>query len=121
MSFHERIDEARGRLTRTDRALLDLILAHPADSPLWRGEEVAGRAGVHPAAATRLAQRPGYQGYPQLHGALRTGGAGSLLITDTLHTLDPSPARILAAPAVGAVRPRLYNYSPALSRLDPSD
>ena len=71
MSFHERIDEARGRLTRTDRALLDEILGHPADSPLWRGEEVAGRAGVHPAAATRLAQRLGYQGYPQLRDALR--------------------------------------------------
>lgn len=96
----------------------------------------------------RLAQRLRYQGYPQLRDVLRTDlghgllvafafrrpprnptdllahcgrvGAGSLLVTDTLHTLDPSPARILAAPAVGAVRLRLYNYSPALSRLDPS-
>lgn len=71
MRFQERIDATRDRLTKSDRALLDEILAHPADAPLWRGEEVAGRVGVHPSAATRLAQRLGYQGYLELREALR--------------------------------------------------
>lgn len=72
MRFQERIGSVRDRLTKSDRALLDEILSHPADAPLWRGEEVAGRAGVHPAAATRLAQRLGYQGYLEMRDALRT-------------------------------------------------
>lgn len=71
MSFQQRVDSARDRLTKSDRALLDQILAHPAEAPLWRGEEVAARVSAHPAAATRLAQRLGFQGYPQLREELR--------------------------------------------------
>lgn len=71
MTFTDRVQEQRPRLTRGDRTLLDEILAHPADAPLWRGEDLARRAGVHPAAATRLAQRLGYDGYLQLREDLR--------------------------------------------------
>ncbi|MEU0492280.1 MurR/RpiR family transcriptional regulator [Nocardiopsis sp. NPDC006139] len=71
MTFPERVNEYRDRLTRSDRVLLDEILAHPAEAPFWRGGDVARRAGVHAAAATRLAQRLGYQGYPELRDDLR--------------------------------------------------
>jgi DNA-binding MurR/RpiR family transcriptional regulator len=71
MTFTDRVQEQRPRLTRGDRTLLEEILAHPADAPLWRGEDLARRAGVHPAAATRLAQRLGYDGYLQLREDLR--------------------------------------------------
>lgn len=71
MSFLDRVDEHRSRLTKSDRALVDELLSYPAEAPLWRGEDVARRAGVHPAAATRLAQRLGYHGYPELRDHLR--------------------------------------------------
>lgn len=71
VSFQNRVDEHRSRLTKSDRALVDELLSYPAEAPLWRGEEVARRAGVHPAAATRVAQRLGYHGYPELRDDLR--------------------------------------------------
>ncbi|WDZ89583.1 MurR/RpiR family transcriptional regulator [Nocardiopsis sp. HUAS JQ3] len=71
MNLQERMSEYRDRLTKSDRVLLDELLSNPAEAPLWRGGEVAQRAGVHPAAATRLAQRLGYQGYLELREDLR--------------------------------------------------
>jgi len=71
VSFQTRIDEHRSSLTRTDQLLIDQLLSHPADAALWRGEEVAHRTGVHPSAATRLAQRLGYRGYLELRQDLR--------------------------------------------------
>lgn len=71
ITFSDRVHEQRPRLTKGDRTLLDEILANPAEAPLWRGEDLARRAGVHPAAATRLAQRLGYEGYLQLREDLR--------------------------------------------------
>lgn len=78
VTFHERVNEHRDQLTRSDRVLLDELLAHPARAPLWRGGDVAQRAGVHPAAATRLAQRLGYQGYLELREDLREAREASL-------------------------------------------
>lgn len=72
ITFADRVHEQRPRLTKGDRTLLDEILAHPAEAPLWRGEDLARRAGAHPAAATRLAQRLGYEGYLELREDLRT-------------------------------------------------
>ena len=71
-TFADRVLEQSPRLTPGDRTLVDEILAHPAEAPLWRGEDLARRAGVHPAAATRLAQRLGYDGYLQLREDLRS-------------------------------------------------
>ncbi len=72
MTFTDRVHEQRPRLTKGDLALVDEIMAHPAEAPLWRGEDLARRGGAHPAAATRLAQRLGYDGYLQLREDLRS-------------------------------------------------
>ena len=71
MTLHERIDSQRGRLTRTDRALVDTLLSSPEDAVHWSGDDLAGLAGSHPAAATRLAQKLGFEGYPHLREELR--------------------------------------------------
>ena len=71
MRLHERIDAQRSRLTRTDRALVDTLLSSPEDAVHWSGDDLAGRAGSHPAAATRLAQKLGFEGYPRLREELR--------------------------------------------------
>lgn len=71
MTLHERIDTQRGRLTKTDRALVDTLLSSPEDAVHWSGDDLAGLAGSHPAAATRLAQKLGFEGYPHLREELR--------------------------------------------------
>ena len=71
MSFRQHVETHRDRLTRTDRVLVDEILAHPLDAPQWSGEEVASRVGAHAASATRMAQRLGYSGYLELRDDLR--------------------------------------------------
>ncbi|MGP5413931.1 MurR/RpiR family transcriptional regulator [Brachybacterium paraconglomeratum] len=70
-TFAERVHEKSPLLTRGDRTLLHELLENPVEAPLWRGEDLARRAGAHPAAATRLAQRLGYDGYLQLREELR--------------------------------------------------
>lgn len=71
MSFRTHVDERRDRLTKTDRALIDELLAHPLEAPQWSGEELARRVGTHAASATRMAQRLGYEGYLGLRENLR--------------------------------------------------
>lgn len=71
MNLHERIDTQRSRLTKTDRALVDILLSSPDDAVHWSGDDLAGHAGAHPAAATRLAQKLGFDGYPHLREEFR--------------------------------------------------
>lgn len=81
MSFSERVDQHRTALTKSDRAVVDTVLSYPAESALWRGEELARRAGVHPAAVTRLAQKLGYHGFMELSSDLRRN------VTESEHDL----------------------------------
>ena len=71
MLFRERVDNPRQRLTAADRQLLDVLMSHPTEAAFLRAEQVADRAGVHVATATRLAQKLGYPGYPALRAALQ--------------------------------------------------
>ena len=59
------------RLTATDSRLLDVLLQDPMRAALENGKELSDRAGVHPAAAVRLAQRLGFEGYPAFRAFLR--------------------------------------------------
>ncbi|MGC5627042.1 MurR/RpiR family transcriptional regulator [Georgenia sp. Z1344] len=77
MSFQDHVDAHRDDLTPSDRILVDELLSYPVEAPLWSGEELARRAGVHPAAATRLAQRLGYDGYLRLRDDLRQSHASA--------------------------------------------
>ncbi|WP_300008411.1 MurR/RpiR family transcriptional regulator [Pseudonocardia sp.] len=72
MTFRDRVDDHSGRLTPADRSVLDVLLSHPTEAAFLPAEQVAGRAGVHTAAATRLAKKLGYGGYPQLREALQS-------------------------------------------------
>ena len=72
MPLRDRIDEHRGRLSPADRSVVDVLLSHPTEAAFLPAEQVAERAGVHVAAATRLAKKLGYTGYPQLRSALQS-------------------------------------------------
>lgn len=58
-------------LTDADQRLINVMVADPAAAQFLSGAELASRAQVHEAAATRLAKKLGFKGYPQLRESLR--------------------------------------------------
>lgn len=79
MDLRTLVEDNSDRLTPADRRVLEVLLSHPTEAAFLRAEEVAERAGVHQAQATRLAQRLGFGGYPDLRSALQSellGGIG---------------------------------------------
>lgn len=78
MSLIALVEEHRERLTPADRRVLEVLLSHPTEAAFLRADEVAERAGVHQAAATRLAQRLGLEGYPELRSTLQSELLGGL-------------------------------------------
>jgi len=58
-------------LTATDRRLVAVLQTHPAEAAFWNAADLTDPLGLHQSAATRLAQRLGFDGYPRLRDALR--------------------------------------------------
>jgi DNA-binding MurR/RpiR family transcriptional regulator len=71
MILQELLERNSDQLTRTDRKLASVLLAHPRDSVFLSTNEIAERAAVHPASAVRLARKLGFAGYPALRSALQ--------------------------------------------------
>jgi DNA-binding MurR/RpiR family transcriptional regulator len=70
-SFTDRLRDAGDRLTEADTRAVRVILDDPRRAALLSVSELAARAGVHEATATRLAQKLGYKGFPGLREALQ--------------------------------------------------
>lgn len=84
-------------LTRADTRLLDVLVQDPVRAAFDNGKDVSSRAGVHPAAAVRLARRLGFSGYPEFRAFLQSnlvGNDDSLLDGQT--DFDNPAARIAA-------------------------
>lgn len=63
---------SRGHLlTTNDRRLVALLQSQPAEASYWMAADLTQPLGLHQSAATRLAQRLGFTGYPELRDALR--------------------------------------------------
>lgn len=71
MSFKKRVEEHRTELNKSDRAIVEILLSNPAEAALWRSEDVAARAQVHPSAVTRTSKKLGYKGFLELRADLR--------------------------------------------------
>lgn len=71
MTLQGRIADHAARLTDADRRILEVLLSHPTEASFLSAAEVSTRAGVHQASATKLAQRLGYSGYPELRRSLQ--------------------------------------------------
>ena len=67
----EKIREAYETLPSSERPLADLLLEFPGDITLYSAGELAGRAGVSNAAATRFFKRLGYRDYRAARDAVR--------------------------------------------------
>lgn len=66
------LSQSGARLTEADVRLIDVLLQDPLRAAMENGKDVSSRAGVHPAAAVRLAQRLGFAGYPEFRAFLQS-------------------------------------------------
>lgn len=71
MSFLERIKAHSSKLTDSDQKLIAMLLERRAEAAFLSGPQLAQRAQVHEAAATRLAQKLGFKGFPELRAQLQ--------------------------------------------------
>lgn len=80
------------RLTATDRRLASALHARPAEAAFWSAAQLTEPLGLHQSAATRMAQRLGFDGYPRLRDALRhdylAGGGPSQRVRGRLERHD---------------------------------
>ena len=66
-----RIREHLEELSPNDRRIAHHLLEHPSHAPFETAESLAVKVGVSKAAVVRFAVRVGYDGFAQLHEALR--------------------------------------------------
>ncbi len=71
MEFSKAVQRHEGKLTPSDLRLIDELLHNPTEAAFLSAAALAARAEVHEAAATRLAQKLGYAGYPDLRARLQ--------------------------------------------------
>ena len=71
MDFSNAVRQHKGKLTPSDLRLIDELLNNPTEGAFLSASALASRANVHEAAATRLAQKLGYAGYPDLRAQLQ--------------------------------------------------
>ncbi len=71
MSLKRALAENPVALTDADERLVRTLLANPTESAFLSAAEISRRSGVHQASAVRLAQKLGYEGYPELRAALQ--------------------------------------------------
>lgn len=71
----DRIHKHYSDLPSSERPLADLLLEFPGDIVLYAAGELAERAGVSNAAATRLIKRLGYRDYREVREAVRAAQA----------------------------------------------
>lgn len=66
MTILDRIKTHSRRLTDADQKLITTMLENRAEAAFLSGPQLSQRASVHEATATRLAQKLGYKGFPDL-------------------------------------------------------
>ncbi|HTN60591.1 MAG TPA: MurR/RpiR family transcriptional regulator [Devosia sp.] len=71
MNILDRIKSQSAKLTDTDRKIIDTLFDNRTETAFLSGPQLAARAKVHEATATRLAQKLGYKGYPEMRAQLQ--------------------------------------------------
>ncbi|HEV7309924.1 MurR/RpiR family transcriptional regulator [Ensifer sp.] len=71
MTILDRIKAHSRRLTEADQKLIATMLENRAEAAFLSGPQLSQRATVHEATATRLAQKLGYKGFPDLRAQLQ--------------------------------------------------
>lgn len=71
MTLIDRIKAQSKRLTEADQKLIATMLEDRAEAAFLSGPQLSQRASVHEATVTRLAQKLGYRGFPDLRAQLQ--------------------------------------------------
>jgi len=71
MTLLARIQDHSGRLTEADRRIIEIMLGQQGEAAFLSAAQLAERAQVHETTATRLAQKLGFSGYPDLRAQLQ--------------------------------------------------
>lgn len=71
MTLIDRIKAQSKRLTESDQKLIATMLENRAEAAFLSGPQLSQRASVHEATVTRLAQKLGYRGFPDLRAQLQ--------------------------------------------------
>jgi DNA-binding MurR/RpiR family transcriptional regulator len=71
MTLLARIQDHAGRLTEADRRIIEIMLGQQGEAAFLSAAQLADRAQVHETTATRLAQKLGFAGYPDLRAQLQ--------------------------------------------------
>jgi DNA-binding MurR/RpiR family transcriptional regulator len=100
MDLRSLIRSSADRLTNADQSIARILLDDPEVAAMLTASQLATRAQVHEAAATRFAQRLGFKGFPQLRTALRRD---VLAARDAASRLETSVARMRDRGIVGAL------------------
>lgn len=69
--FLARVTKSADRLTETDQKMVTALLGRREELVFLSGPQLAERINVHGAAPTRLAQKLGYKGFPELRSVLQ--------------------------------------------------
>lgn len=71
MTLLTRIQDSSERLTASDRRIIEVLLGQQGEAVFLSAAQLAERARVHETTATRLAQKLGFGGYPELRAQLQ--------------------------------------------------
>lgn len=71
VDFLERVNANGTRLTGTEQKIIEALIQQRRETAFLSGPQLADRLNVHGAATTRLAQKLGYKGYPDLRAAVQ--------------------------------------------------
>jgi DNA-binding MurR/RpiR family transcriptional regulator len=71
MNLLDRIKAKSRKLTEADQKLIAAVLDNRAEAAFLSGPQISQRAHVHEATATRLAQKLGYKGFPDMRAELQ--------------------------------------------------
>ena len=71
MKVLDRVAAHSAKLTEADRKIIATVFDDRTETAFLSGPQLAERASVHEAAATRLAQKLGFKGYPEMRAQLQ--------------------------------------------------
>jgi DNA-binding MurR/RpiR family transcriptional regulator len=71
-SLNAMVESYNGRLTGSDRAILAILLSTPKSAVFSSVAQLAELAGVHKSTVVRLANKLGFDGYPELRAKIRS-------------------------------------------------
>lgn len=70
MHLRQMVEDYSGVLSPSEQTVIREVLRNPAEAAFLSAAELAERSGVHAATVVRLAQKLGYEGYPEMRSSL---------------------------------------------------